>query len=193
MTAEARRPYGELDRAQVVEALHNLARRVGVQGVTMRDLAAELGAAVPSVYYHVQGKQAALDLLAESLLAKIPTPDSGPWDVRLIQLYCAAREVVLAVPGIAGIVQTGSGGKAALRLDGIGRSLLAEAGLTKTVAAAAHSVLYTYLLGSISLQESRWPAEEQRTSTEGAKHFRAGLDVIIAGINASLQEGQAAQ
>jgi TetR/AcrR family transcriptional regulator, tetracycline repressor protein len=193
MTAEARRPYGELDRAQVVEALHNLACRVGVQGVTMRDLAAELGAAVPSVYYHVQGKQAALDLLAESLLAKIPMPDSGPWDVRLIELYCAAREVVLAVPGIAGIVQTGSGGKAALRLDGLGRSLLAEAGLTKPVAAAAHSVLYTYLLGSISLQESRWPAEEQRSSTQGAKHFRAGLDVIIAGIKASLQEGQAAQ
>ncbi len=190
MTAEARRPYGELDRAQVVAALHNLARRVGVQGVTMRDLAAELGAAVPSVYYHVQGKQAALDLLAESLLVKIPTPDSGPWDVRLIELYCAAREVVLAVPGIAGIVQTGSGGKAALRLDGIGRSLLAEAGLTKPVAAAAHSVLYTYLLGSISLQESRWLAEEQRTSTQGAKNFRAGLDVIIAGIKASLQEGQ---
>jgi len=79
MTAEARRPYGELDRAQVVESLHNLARRVGVQGVTMRDLAAELGAAVPSVYYHVQGKQAALDLLAESMLAEIPIPESGPW------------------------------------------------------------------------------------------------------------------
>jgi TetR/AcrR family transcriptional regulator, tetracycline repressor protein len=190
MTAEARRPYGELDRPQVVEALHNLARRVGVQGVTMRDLAAELGAAVPSVYYHVQGKQAALDLLAESLLAKIPTPDPGPWDVRLLELYCAAREVVLAVPGIAGIVQTGSGGKAALRLDGLGRSLLAEAGLAKPVAAGAHSVLYTYLLGSINLQESRWLAEEQRTSTAGAKHFRAGLDVIIAGIKASLREGQ---
>jgi len=191
MTAEARRPYGELDRAQVVESLHNLARRVGVQGVTMRDLAAELGAAVPSVYYHVQGKQAALDLLAESLLAEIPMPESGPWDVRLIELYCAAREVVLSVPGIAGIVQTGSGGKAALRLDGIGRSLLAEAGLTKPVAAAAHSVLYTYLLGSISLQESRWLAEEQRTNAQGAKRFRAGLDVIIAGIKASLQEGKA--
>ena len=191
MTAEARRPYGELDRAQVVESLHKLACRVGVQGVTMRDLAAELGAAVPSVYYHVQGKQAALDLLAESLLAEIPMPESGPWDVRLIELYCAAREVVLSVPGIAGIVQTGSGGKAALRLDGIGRSLLAEAGLTKPVAAAAHSVLYTYLLGSISLQESRWLAEEQRTSAQGAQRFRAGLDVIIAGIKASLQEGPA--
>jgi TetR/AcrR family transcriptional regulator, tetracycline repressor protein len=193
MTAEARRPYGELDRAQVVESLHNLARRVGVQGVTMRDLAAELGAAVPSVYYHVQGKQAALDLLAESMLAEIPTPDAGPWDARLIELFCAAREVVLTVPGIAGIVQTGSGGQAAGRLDGLSRSLLAEAGLTRPIAAAAHSVLYTYLLGSISLQETRQLTEEQRGNNQGAKHFRAGLDVIIAGIKASLQEGSADQ
>ena len=145
MTAEARRPYGELDRAQVVESLHNLARRVGVQGVTMRDLAADLGA------------------------------------------------VVLTVPGIAGIVQTASGGASAARLDGLRRSLLAEAGLTKPVAAAAHSVLYTYLLGSISLQESRQLTEDQRGNNPGAKHFRAGLDVIIAGIKASLREGSAEQ
>ena len=102
MTAAVRRPYGELDRARVVASLHNLARRVGVRGVTMRDLAAELGAAVPSVYYHVPGKQAALDLLAESVLAEIPVPETGPWDSRLIELYCAAREVILAVPGRRG-------------------------------------------------------------------------------------------
>ena len=78
MTASVRRAYGELDRDQVVASLHNLARRVGVQRVTMRELAAELGAAVPSVYYHVPGKQAALDLLAESVLADIPEPGPGP-------------------------------------------------------------------------------------------------------------------
>jgi AcrR family transcriptional regulator len=67
MPAGIRHTYGALDRAQVVAGLHNLTRRVGVQRVTMRELAAELGVAVPSVYYHVPGKQAALDLLAESL------------------------------------------------------------------------------------------------------------------------------
>ncbi|WP_252980146.1 TetR family transcriptional regulator [Mycobacterium riyadhense] len=78
MTSAERRAYGELDRAQVVASLHSLARRVGVQQVTMRELAAELGSAVPSVYYHVAGKQAALDLLAESVLADIPVPRAGP-------------------------------------------------------------------------------------------------------------------
>jgi len=179
MTAAVRRPYGELDRAEVVASLHNLARRVGVQGVTMRELAAELGAAVPSVYYHVPGKQAALDLLAESVLAEIPVPETGPWDTRLIELYCAAREIILAVPGVAGILQTSGGGESARRLDKLSRSLLAEAGLTKAVAAASHSVLYTYLLGSVSLEEAR---PVQRSKRQAANRFRAGLDVIIAGI-----------
>lgn len=178
MTSAVRRPYGELDRDQVVTSLHTLARRVGVQQVTMRNLAAELGAAVPSVYYHVPGKQAALDLLAESVLADIPVPQDGPWDMRLAELYCEAREVILSVPGVAGVLQTGGGGERARRLDRLSRSLLAEAGLTKAVAAAAHTVLYTYLLGSISLEESR-------ARRGAASRFRAGLTVIIAGIKAS--------
>lgn len=186
MTAAVRRPYGELDRARVVDALRDLARRIGVQGVTMRVLAAELGAAVPSVYYHVPGKQAALDLLAESVLADIPVIETGSWDTRLTELYCAARDVILSVPGIAGVLQTGGGGESARRLDTLSRSLLAEAGLTKAVAAPAHSVLYTYLLGSVSLQETR-PA--QRGKRQAANHFRAGLEVIVAGIKASLQKG----
>jgi AcrR family transcriptional regulator len=180
MTAPARRAYGELDRAQVVAALHTLARRVGVQQVTMRELAAELGAAVPSVYYHVPGKQAALDLLAESVLADIPVPGHGPWDVRLADLYCAAREVMLGVPGVAGILQTNGGGESARRLDKLSRALLTEAAVAKPVAAAAHTVLYTYLLGSVGLEESR--GKRQTT-----KRFRAGLDVIIAGIKASIK------
>ncbi|MHA7652439.1 TetR/AcrR family transcriptional regulator [Mycobacterium sp. ML4] len=174
----ARRAYGGLDREQVVTSLHTLARRVGVQQVTMRELAAELGAAVPSVYYHVPGKQAALDLLAESVLADIPVPQTGPWDVRLAELYCGAREVMLGVPGVAGILQTRGGGERARRLDRLSRALLAESGVPKAVVAAAHSVLYTYLLGSVSL-------DEVRGKPQSIKRFRAGLDVIIAGVKTS--------
>ncbi|CAM2761036.1 TetR family transcriptional regulator [Mycobacterium intermedium] len=178
MTASARRPYGELDRAQVVSSLHGLARRVGVQRVTMRDLAAELGAAVPSVYYHVRGKQAALDLLAETVLSEIPAPAAGPWDARIIELYCAAREVMLEVPGLVNILQTSGGGEAARRLDKLSRSLLAEAGVAKPVVNATHTVLYTYLLGSVGMEELR--GRRQTTA-----RFRAGLEVIIAGVKAS--------
>jgi TetR/AcrR family transcriptional regulator, tetracycline repressor protein len=184
MPAGIRRAYGALDHAQVVAGVHNLARRVGVQRVTMHELAAELGVAVPSVYYHVPGKQAALDLLAESLLAAIPVPAAGRWDTRLTELYCTAREVILGVPGVAGVLQTRTDGEIARLLDRLSRSLLAEAGLAKARAAAGHSVLYTYLLGSVALEESRSVTAGARGDRQAAVRFRAGLDVIVAGIQA---------
>lgn len=184
-TASARRAYGGLDRDEVVVALRDLAKRVGVQRVTMRELAAELGAAVPSVYYYVPSKQAALELVAESVLAEIPLPDAGTWDTRLIELYCAAREMILAVPGVASILQTSTGNEPARRLDRHSCNLLAESGLPKAAAAAAHTVLYTYLLGSIALEETRAEITTPRARRQTASHFRAGLDVIVAGIKAS--------
>jgi TetR/AcrR family transcriptional regulator, tetracycline repressor protein len=183
--AAVRRAYGELDRSQIITALYNLTRRVGVQRVTMRELAGELGVAVPSVYYHVPGKQAALDLLAESVLADIPIPEQGPWDVRLAEMYCAARDVLLCVPGVAGLLENNRGGEHARRLDRCSRSLLAEAGLAKGAAGAAHTVLYTYLLGSVNLEESLAATGRVRGKRQSAARFRAGLDVIIAGIRAS--------
>lgn len=188
MTAATRRAYGELDRDQVVAALQQLARRVGVQRVTMRELAAELGAAVPSVYYHVPGKQAALDLLAESVLADIAEPRPGPWRRRLIELYCGAREVLLDVPGIAGILQTNGDSACARRLDQLSRELVAEAGRSESIGNAAHAVLYTYLLGAVSLEESRPASRRKPSKRQAAAHFRAGLAVIVAGITASVED-----
>jgi len=183
-----RRAYGELDRAQVVAALRELARRVGVQRVTMRELAAELGAAVPSVYYHVPGKRAALDLLGESVLDDIPVPEAGRWDRRLMELYCAAREAILSVPGVAGVLQTSGASEPARRLDALSRSLLAETGLARGEVVAAHAVLYTYLLGSVSLEESRRLTGAARGKRQAANRFRAGLQVIIAGIKALVED-----
>jgi TetR/AcrR family tetracycline transcriptional repressor len=183
-----RRAYGELDRTEVIAALRRVARRVGAERVTMRELAAELGAAAPSVYYHVPGKRAALELLAESVLAEIPSPVAGPWHDRLIDLYCAAREIILDVPGVAGILQTSGASEPARRLDRFSRSLIREAGLMKADVAAAHSVLYTYLLGSISLEESRSTSGAPRGRRQSPTQFRAGLDVIVAGITASAEQ-----
>ncbi|ORW64230.1 TetR family transcriptional regulator [Mycobacterium saskatchewanense] len=187
MQAGARRAYGELDGAEVVTALRNLARRIGVHGVTMRALAAELGAAVPSVYYHVPGKRAALELLGASVLDDVPEPRGDGWDVRLTNLYCDAREVILGVPGVAGILQTSGGTEAARRLDGLSRALLAEAGLAKSDVAAAHTVLYTYLLGSVSLEESRRAAGAVLKKRQEANRFRSGLHVIVAGVKSFVE------
>ena len=112
------------------------------------------------------------------------------WDTRLTDLYCAARDIILGVPGVAGILQTSIGNEPARRLDRYSRSLLVEAGLAKGAAAAAHTVLYTYLLGSIALEETRSAAVTPRARRLTATHFRAGLDVVVAGIKSSSREDE---
>ncbi|BBX43007.1 TetR/AcrR family transcriptional regulator [Mycobacterium simiae] len=185
--AGSRRAYGGPERGEVVTALRDLAKRVGVQRVTMRALSAQLGAAVPSVYRHVPCKQAALELVAESVLEEIPTSEDGPWDTRLVELYSTARESILGVPGVANILQSRPESEPARRLDRYSRDLIAQAGLTKSGAAAAHMVLCTYLLGSVALEESRPAEEAPQARRPTAAEFRAGLGLIIAGIKSSAQ------
>ena len=170
-------------------ALYALARRVGVQRVTMAGLAAELGAAKPSVYYHVPGKQAALDLLAEAVLAAIPEPAPGPWDHQLLERYSAARQVLLEVPGIAVVLQTNGNNQIAREHDRLSRNLVRAAGLDAEQTSAAHALLYTFLLGSVSLEDSRTaPTREsskRRSSRQSDARFEQGLQMIIAGIRAT--------
>src|ERR1700746_2733391 len=97
----------------------------------------------------------------------------------------ARREAILSVPGTAVLLERNRGGECARRLDRVSRSLLAEAGLAKAGAAAAHMVVYTYLLGSISLEESGAASFRDLGKRHAAGRFRAGLEVIMAGIRAS--------
>src|ERR1700738_5180619 len=97
--------YGALDRAHLTKHLWRLAKRVGVNRVTMRELAAEAGTSPSSAYYHVRDKRELLDLLIESVLAQIEVPRDGDWESRLVALYTTAWKVLLEVPGIAVLLQ----------------------------------------------------------------------------------------
>ncbi|MFJ3201085.1 TetR/AcrR family transcriptional regulator [Streptomyces sp. NPDC086989] len=54
-----------LTRAEVLEAAASLVKRHGPAALTMRRLAAELGTAVTSIYWHVGNRESLLDALVE--------------------------------------------------------------------------------------------------------------------------------
>ena len=180
MTAQrAERPlrYGELDRETVVAAVLRLARASGVESVTMRAVAAELGTSPAAVYYHVPNKAALLDLVADAVLSAVAVPAAGPWDDRLRSLYESARRELVAVAGIAGVLQSRPLAASGRALDSTSRAILADAGLDRTAARAAHRLLYTYLLGGVMLEHS-----VGSRPAASAQSFRFGLDVILAGL-----------
>jgi AcrR family transcriptional regulator len=174
--------YGELDRDVVVAGLLALARRVGVEHVTMRELARELGTSAPAVYYHVPNKQVALDLVAATVLDQVEVPTAGTWQERLTALYTRGREALLPVPGIATLLQTRPLTESGRRLDQAARAILRDAGLDARTAGAAHGVLYTHLLGSVGLQHALAGTPAARSERSEASRFGYGLRVLVSGI-----------
>jgi TetR/AcrR family tetracycline transcriptional repressor len=169
--------YGGLDRAHLTKHLLALAQRVGVDNVTMRALATEAGTSASSVYYHVNGKTEMLDLLIEAVVNSIEIPQRGAWDERIIALYLNGWRAMVAVPGIAGLLQRRPLTSAAAAVDQATRNILGESGLRAKDFAAAHALLFTHLLGSVELQHNRAAANGDPESV-----FRYGLQVILTGI-----------
>jgi AcrR family transcriptional regulator len=65
-----RRPRASLSRESIVDAAIELLDRDGVPGLTLRGLAAELGGGLGSVYWHVSGKDALVDLAIDAVLGR---------------------------------------------------------------------------------------------------------------------------
>lgn len=75
-----------LSRDQVVRTAVRLLDEVGLEGLTLRRLARELGVSAPTLYWHVQHKRELLDLMVDSILAEAtarsgsPAPGQPWWD-----------------------------------------------------------------------------------------------------------------
>jgi TetR/AcrR family transcriptional regulator, tetracycline repressor protein len=72
-----------LTQGQVVRGAVDLLARAGLEALTLRRLAAELGVSAPTLYWHVRNKRELLDLMAEALVARAgrsTSPAHGqPW------------------------------------------------------------------------------------------------------------------
>jgi len=68
----------------------------GMDAVSMRRVAAELGTGPASLYAHVANKDELLELLYDELLVSIPTvePDAARWREQSIELWTASRDAL---------------------------------------------------------------------------------------------------
>jgi AcrR family transcriptional regulator len=96
-----------LDRSTVVQTALELLKKVGLDGLTTRRLADELGVKSPALYWHFHNKQELLDAMADALIraADMGLPRSGEtwqeWLARRVRTY---RITLLAYPDSARIV-----------------------------------------------------------------------------------------
>jgi AcrR family transcriptional regulator len=98
-------PRQGLDQARVFEAALELVDTDGLDRLTMRHLAAQLGVEAPSLYKHVRNKEDLLDGVAEAIYGAVQVPPSDdPWPQRVAAHARAFRQVLLAHPNAIELV-----------------------------------------------------------------------------------------
>jgi AcrR family transcriptional regulator len=89
-------------RAEIVAAAVRLADAEGVEAVSMRRLADELGVATMTPYTHVEGKDELLDLMRDAVAAEmlIPEPLPDDWRAALGAIAHATKDAFEAHPWV---------------------------------------------------------------------------------------------
>ncbi|HEV3358975.1 MAG TPA: TetR/AcrR family transcriptional regulator C-terminal domain-containing protein [Pseudonocardiaceae bacterium] len=139
----------QLTRERVVAAGIELADRDGIESISMRKLAQELGVEAMSLYTHVRNKDDLLDGMVDAVIATIPTSaDGADWKTSLRRMALAARAVVLTHPWAPGPIESRvAPGPAALRYINTVLGVLREGGFTVAQTHHALHILGSRLLG----------------------------------------------
>jgi AcrR family transcriptional regulator len=170
-----RRP---LTRDAIVEAALVLLEREGLQGVSMRRLAQELGAGAASLYWHVGDKEELLSLMLDRIVGEVelPEPDPANWQEQVKELLRATRRLMQRRRGAAelsmGRIPAGPHSLPVLERN---LAVLAAAALPARVIAYAADMFALYV-GGFAFEESlRVPAlGDQATSPEQlAEYWRS--------------------
>jgi AcrR family transcriptional regulator len=149
-------PRLPLSRERVLHAAVKIADRSGIESVTMRRLAEELGAEAMSLYYHVANKEDLLDGIADAVAAEInqvvgaiDVPSTGAaWKTAVRQRILAARQVLLRHPWAPRVFETRTSTSLAvlLYLDGL-LKLMRDGGFSYDVIHHALHALGSRALG----------------------------------------------
>ncbi|MEV0967367.1 TetR/AcrR family transcriptional regulator [Microtetraspora glauca] len=128
----SRGPQPSFSRAALTEAAIRVADAEGLEAISMRRLAAEIGAGTMSLYRYVSGKDDVIELMVDAVVADyLPegTALSGDWRADLGAMARQARRTVLRHPWLAPLAASRQGAspnrlrllEASLRMvDGLG-------------------------------------------------------------------------
>jgi AcrR family transcriptional regulator len=166
-----------LSRQAVLGAARRIADQDGVERLTMRRLAAELGVLPNALYTYYPDKEALLDALVDDLLADIDTPDptQGDWRDGLFRVMDSSRRLLLAHPRLVPVFLARPGlGPNAARLGEVTFGLLRQGGLEGERAVEAFRVLLIYSLGFAAFQAPRQHTDA-RARTEAVEATFASL------------------
>lgn len=217
---DTKRPEGDqrepLSRTRILACALAMIDRYGLEGLSMRRLAAELDVSAMSLYNHVPNKDALLEGVTEALLGEIDLSAVAreEWDEALRAGFRSFRTALLSHPNALPLIQTKPiVTPEAFRPVELSLATLRRAGFESNTALEAHWVLVGFTIGHVSFQltnplndpltsesemflrRQQLPAEEFPNLFECLPHaigcdfdaaYAFGLDTIIEGLRVRL-------
>ena len=200
---------GALSQGKIVRVGRRLMEQSGVESITMRRMAAEMGVTAMALYRHVPDKKALIGLIADAVVGEVgyPGADFGPWHVRFREPLLTTHREIMRYPGL-GLYIWGPQGfyPSGMTKFHASMRLLVEAGFDESEALNAIYLVTTYEGGYFLTEKNanelfetpesippntiaridfetgnEWPAHN-----ENFRAFLLGLDTIIAGLRAQL-------
>ena len=210
---QRRAPHPALDRGRIVETGLRIVDTEGIEALSLRRLASELGVTPMAVYWHVRDKAELLDLIGERVLETVDVPvAAGDWRHQLRDVHRAMLGPLLQHPNAVDLmIGRARFGAAGIALFERILAILRGAGFEPAAAFDAYQSLYLFQLGFMAT--ARRSPEFRQVQAQGAAYLRSldpgsfpaiaevapvigtrsleeqydvGLEVVIAGIDAAL-------
>ncbi len=154
-----------LTREQIISTAIAIVDREGLDALSLRRLASELGVGTMTLYYHVPDKAALKDLIFEAVMAEVHIADSAPdatAEERVLAVAYALRDALIKHINAAPIALTQSmNTPGQLRPIEKLLGILFELGLDETDATVAVEVVGQYIIGTSVIYANRVAASEE--------------------------------
>ncbi|WNM28379.1 TetR/AcrR family transcriptional regulator [Demequina capsici] len=162
MTA-ASAPRAKLSRERIIDAAMELADRDGVESLTMRALATALDTKPMTLYHHVDGKEALLDLMVDRVFSEMELPpEELEWREALRARCRSAREVLVRHPWSVPLLESRrSPGPELLRHHEAMLATLERGGLPLELMAHGYAILDSFVYG-FAIEEANLPGQGQQ-------------------------------
>ena len=178
-------PRVPLSKERVFSGAIAVADEGGIDSLTMRRLAEELGVEAMSLYYHVANKEAVLDGVVEAIVGEIENalggfdiPTDTDWRTSLRHRILTAREVMLRHPWAPGVIETRTTMTPTMeRYFDTLLGILREGGFSVDL---GHHAMHA--LGSRALGFSQELFQPDSGSHAEDDVFEFGLDLILDGL-----------
>ena len=178
------------DVDQVAQAALKLLAEVGLDGLTTRRLASELGIEGAALYYHFENKAELLGHMATAILRESleQTPNRDNWKQWLLDHAMATRRTMLRYRDSARIISNSAPTDAMKReiMPAVAQPLI-DAGFTSVDAYEMVSLIAAFTLGFVINEQNLVVRNFMSSLINVERGYLHGVEAIISGVEKNYQ------